>query len=753
MVPGFNILNYYASLALVLPGSLFAAWLGVHVSRGVTSASQGLALRFCEAAAAGLGLSLVPVFVLLTNAIWVQNCDPAEGFAFYMAGAGASMLFASQVGAASAIAVRGRGAYLVATVCVLGWVAWDALRLYTEPVIYAYNPFVGFFSGAIYDDVIELDGRYGFYRLFNVSQLLLLWMIVNGLWEPQSRRLCWGHASSFELRRWGPLAAALVLTVALGTMGPSVGVMPSRESIAQALGGELRSDRVILHYDVVHITTPEAQRMLADHHFHLERLDQVLGEPYDQVVRSFVYSSPTQKRQLMGARRVEVAKPWLREIHLTRPRFGASVVRHELAHVVLGRDAPGPLHIPAFARVFPHAALVEGAAEALEWSSGDLTLHQWSAALRRLGLEVDIADLMGSDGFYGQPPGKAYTLSGSFMRWLLETRGHEAFRAVYADADFPGAYGESLATLVTAWRGFLDDLKLPPGAEALAKQRFDRKAIFFRPCPLEIARLQVTVLRHVREERDDEALEVARQIIAFVPGDPNTRLRFVALLAYLGRYQEARDEAARVCLGEEDSSVLCAHFDRLVADAAWRSGHLERAQEGYRAALQAPLPQSVRRVAAIKLAIVSDPDREPILGPYLLGTAMGPEVSDAAWVDEAIQYLVAAVSDLPGDPIALYLLGRRLAVEERHRAALGPLRTALGVIEAANTGLSKETAALMKDELLRIEGIALLVSGEPEAAALRFETLSERSTWTGRAQRYLEWAERARWQDDVSLTP
>ena len=86
------------------------------------------------------------------------------------------------------------------------------------------------------------------------------------------------------------------------------------------------------------------------------------------------------------------------------------------------RFAPGPLHLPALARLFPHAALVEGAAEALEWSSGDLTLHQWSAALRRIGLEVEIAALMGPDGFYAQPPGKAYTLSGSFMRWLLETR-------------------------------------------------------------------------------------------------------------------------------------------------------------------------------------------------------------------------------------------------------------------------------------------------------------------------------------------
>jgi hypothetical protein len=745
-VPGFNILNYYASLALALPGSLLAAWVGVHVVALLPAESQGAMVRFAAAAAAACVLLIVPPVVLLVNALWVQNCDLSEGFAFYLAGAGASMLFASQIGAASAFVARGAYAYALAALIILGWVGWDALRLYTEPVIYAYNPFVGFLSGAIYDDVIELDRRYGLYRLFNMSQLILLWTAAIILWDSESRCLRWGRASTLGVRQWFTLAGALVVTVALGAMGPQIGFMPSRESIASELGGELSSARVILHYDDERIGVAEARRMLDDHHFHLDRLDEVLGEPYVPVVRSFVYSSPTQKRRLMGARRVEVAKPWLREIHLTRPGFGASVVRHELAHVVLGRDAPGPLNIPALARIFPHAALVEGAAEALEWSSGDLTLHQWSAALRRLGLEVDIADLMGSDGFYGQPPGKAYTLSGSFMRWLLETRGSAAFRAVYADADFQAAYGHPLATLVTAWRGFLDGLDLPPDTEALAKQRFDRKAIFFRPCPLEIARLQVEVVRRLGEHRPEEALEVARRIIDFVPNDPNMRLRFVAVLAHLGRYEEARGEAARVCASEAINPVIRARFDSLVADAAWRSGNVERATAGYKAALRAPLAQRVRRVTAIKLAIAGDPEREPILGPYLLGSPARADVHDPVWVQETVDYLVEAVSDLPSDPLALYLLGRRLAIEERHAAALGPLRTAIGLLDTEGSKLPPETASLIRDELVRIEGIALLVGGEPEAAALRFDALAERSTMTGRAQRYREWAERARWQ-------
>ena len=752
LLPGFNILNYYASLALALPGSLLAAWLGVHACRQQFEQATGSAAYFKTALVSVSALVCLPPVVLLVNAIWVKNCDPLEGFAFYLAGAGTSMLIASQVGAASALMTRSLSAYAIAGFVVLGWVGWDALTLYTEPVIYAYNPFVGFLSGAIYDDVIELDSRYGLYRLFNACQLLLLWVLAVVCWEPGENRLRMQRLSALTRRRWFTLAGALILTVGFGAMGPHIGFAPSRESIARELGGVLESERVVLHYDQ-RIGLAEAQRMLDDHHFHLERLDEALGEPYRPVIRSFVYSTAGQKRRLMGARRVEVAKPWLREIHLTRPAFGASVVRHELAHVVLGRDAPGPLNLPALARLFPHAALVEGAAEALEWSSGDLTLHQWSAALRRVGLEVEITALMGPDGFYAQPPGKAYTLSGSFMRWLLETRGHQAFRAVYADANFLSAYGEQIEVLVRQWREFLDSLELPSGTEELARQRFDRKAIFYRPCPLEIARLQAEVVEHLREERDDEALDVAKRTLEFVPDDPKMRLRFVAVLAYLGLYEQAHAEADRVCAVDSTNHVLRSRFKSLVADAAWRSGAVDKAAELYEAALKAPLRHDIRRTIAIKMAIVADPEREPILGPYLLGTPRKAEVQDPLWVQETLNYLVSAVADLPGDPLALYLLGRRLVLEQRHEQALGPLRTALGLLESKESSLTFEASSLVRDELLRLEGVALLAVGSKEDAARRFDLLAQRTTWTGRAMRYREWAKRARWQGTDSLTP
>ena len=118
--------------------------------------------------------SCVALVVLLANALRVQNCDPLEGVAFFLAGAGFSMLYAGQIGALMSLVFRGGKAYIATLLLIFIWLAWDAYSLYVEPVIYAYSPFIGFFSGAIYDDVIVLDLTYGVYRLYNLLQLSLL---------------------------------------------------------------------------------------------------------------------------------------------------------------------------------------------------------------------------------------------------------------------------------------------------------------------------------------------------------------------------------------------------------------------------------------------------------------------------------------------------------------------------------------------------------------------------------------------------
>jgi len=50
----------------------------------------------------------------------------------------------------------------------IGSIALSAYHLYTDPQIFLYNPFIGFFSGAIYDEVINITWTFVIYRSYNL---------------------------------------------------------------------------------------------------------------------------------------------------------------------------------------------------------------------------------------------------------------------------------------------------------------------------------------------------------------------------------------------------------------------------------------------------------------------------------------------------------------------------------------------------------------------------------------------------------
>lgn len=129
----------------------------------------------------------------------------------------------------------------------------------------------------------------------------------------------------------------------------------------------------------------------------------------------YLYRDSAQKRRLMGADRVDMAKPWLRQVNMVLPEYGASVLTHELAHVFAVQFAPAPFGVPMRFGVLPDALLIEGVAVAAEWPlRNGLDPHQWARAMRQLGLAPKLQLLMSPTGFFGQSSERAYTLVSSF---------------------------------------------------------------------------------------------------------------------------------------------------------------------------------------------------------------------------------------------------------------------------------------------------------------------------------------------------
>jgi hypothetical protein len=133
------------------------------------------------------------------------------------------------------------------------------------------------------------------------------------------------------------------------------------------------------------------------------------------------------------------------EIYIQHEAWPHPVLRHELAHVFAGA-AGDRLFRLSMAGVIPQLGLVEGIAVAADRRvTGNVALHQSVRAMRQAGLLPPLEQVFSGLGFWALPSGRAYTVAGSFSRYLLTQYGAGKLLAVYhaggRPQDFARSYG------------------------------------------------------------------------------------------------------------------------------------------------------------------------------------------------------------------------------------------------------------------------------------------------------------------------
>ncbi len=741
-IPGFDSLGYFSALIM---GGLGSA-LGL--SQGALEASrlQGQARstpRLLAAVAASSWILLLPPLVILSaNALFVPNCDLLEGAAFYGMSAGLGVLFSTQLGAACALITGGAGRGAVVALMVgLLWTGRDVFHLYTDPPIFIFNPFFGFFSGAIYDDVIAIDPRFLWFRLGSALQVAWLWAFLQLGWHEGEWSLAAIRAQGVQSRArlWGVFALLSFLCGGMFGGRAAMGIEMDQTAIEAQLGGRLESGPITLIYDRGTTPPEEAERLMWDARFRLDQLKDRLQRDSVEPFTLFIYGSADQKRALMGARRVHLAKPWLRQAHIHRLAVGDRTLAHEMAHVLLAAYAPGPLHVPAERAVLVNAAILEGAAVALEPPAGRFNVHEKSAAMRHLGLAPDLHQLLGPDGFWAQSAARAYTLSGSFLRWLYGRHGAEAFTALYGTMDFQEAYGADVDELIEQWQTWVDDRPISPELLAWADVTYRRAGVLHRVCPLEIARLNDEANRLLQSGQRSAAIEALEAVVGHLPGDPSSVLRLASVLAITEAPAIIESLVAESLAIEDLPAILRARFHEVLADARWRHGDTRGAADVYGELALTPLSPEHARSVKLKRDVCLSPELEPVYGPYLLGGLRDPQVD--------LVYLTEATADLRGEAIATYLLGRRTLQAGDAPGAIGPLKTTLARLEnSENRGsIGLDTSQAVELEAWRLLGHAQLNAGALLDAEAAFARAAQLSTSTEERATNLDWAGRASW--------
>jgi tetratricopeptide (TPR) repeat protein len=736
MLPLFGALGFEFSFVMAIASSVAAADLGAALTRrlrsvavrGTTSPpARPFHLVASLVAAAGLLAllsTLLPLALIALNSTRVRTCDWLFGLECYGALTVLSALWASGMGVLCGL-IAGRRRVLSSALPYLVLVALvlhSLWRFYAAPPVFSYNPLVGYFPGNLYDEEIRLGTPLLWSRLHQIALLGGLLALAAALVDGPSAALRL-HRRSPTGVRWGALllcatalGVALILRASAGTLGFSI----STDALTEELNGEATTEHFVIYYPRGGVIERDIAQIAADHEFRLAQVVRALGvSPPAERIASFYFESSDQKARFIGARNVQMAKPWRHEIYLQHAAFPHQVLRHEIAHAVAGQFGD-PLFRVSAGRVlgvpvFFNAGLIEGIAVAADWPdhfTRALTPHQSVKAMTEMGMVPPLERLL-STGFFAFSSARSYTAAGSFVRFLLDRHGAARLQTLYrSGGDFELAYGRDREALFAEWRSMVASIQLAPSAHEKVRERFRRGGIFERPCPHAVAEKLFRLGWLVERGELDEAIRVARVLCEDVPDEPRHQIELAELLfrgdeldESASIYRALADDAAGTTTTIRAEALLSlARLAASVDDSAAVTANLERAA-------QLPVDDDQARQVAARLIASTHTG------------AAGPALRAYFW---------------PADPNALghYLVGRNLsgrgaAVESAHalRRALDlGLEHPLLVREGAERLAAEAYAAGDLESVERAAAI-LIADDQPDVTRLLGYDWLERVQW------------------------
>jgi len=316
-----------------------------------------------------------------------------------------------------------------------------------------------------------------------------------------------------------------------------------------------------------------------------------------------------------------------------------------------------------------------------------------------------------SPGFFAFSSARSYTVTGSFVRFLLDRHGAAALQALYrSGGDFELAYGRSRDQLAADWQAMVARLDVTAPAREKVRERFRRGGIFERPCPHAVADKLGRLGRLTGRGELDEAIEVARSLCADVPDEPRHLMELAELLFRAHRPDDAAAIYRKLADDQEgmSSTVRADALLALAQLAAARKDDKALAEALERAVLLPMEDDQARQVAVQRFAASHAGPAGPALRAYL----WPPDPN--APIDPVVQLGRAAAAAMAEPDLAVthYLIGR----VQSGRGA--PVETARELRRAIDLGLGHPLIIRECAELLAAEAYEAGDYGSVERAAV-----------------------------------
>jgi tetratricopeptide (TPR) repeat protein len=658
----------------------------------------------------GAALTFAAYLTTLAHGLRVGFCDVASGSAQIALGPFIGALLAGAWGAVAGVLAgtrTGRRARTAASVVLgalgpIASIAVSVFRFYTSPMIFAYDPFVGHFSGTLYDTVIDSTGLLS-YRAGSAATLIAA--LAGAALVTKGARFGLTLARPVSPPLALVFAAAVAVSLACIANGPALGHWHTSATIARGLGASFEGARCTVLYPSG-MPEDDIRTFTRDCDAHMDLGERWLGAPVPFRITVYLFADAAQKASYMGAGDTYIAKPWRREVYIQATSYPHQVIGHELIHVLVGHFARGPFKVAgALGGLIPDPGLIEGVAVAASPRDGDLTPTEWARAMKDLGILPRLKALF-AFGFFGQNSAVAYTVSGAFVGYVHDRFGAEAVRGWYGGRTLADVTGHSLEDLERGWHDELDRAVLSDAARAQAKARFERPAIFGRRCPHVVDACKVRAEELRGRGAHDAAIAAYQEALRLDPGDASLKVAIARSLVRAGRVNEATEALQAIAANEGAPRHVRDKAIEELGDIALAAGDGGDAAPRYREVMQRLVDEDALRTLDVKIAAAEDAHARPSVVALLIGHAgRGPDKV------RAVELLATWAAEAPDDGLPSYLLAR-------HYVGTGQLAEAAARLDRA---LARPIAIeRVRIEARRLKMVTACGLGDAAAASAAF---------------------------------
>ena len=595
MIPLFNLLAFEFCAVLAFAVSIASAHITTntgqeHFTTIANSPPQTISNGFWLSLTINLTLLILPFLIIILNAFRVPNCNFAEGFLLFLLLPVISCIYGTSAGICFRLLLK-RHAFLAYLSYNFITLLFFLHNIAFDPPVFGFHSTFGYFPGPIYDKQIPIT-----------STLLIArgtTLLISAIFFQLSLLI----QQQPTIHRLSSLVNLIPLTIlALGFSSiwfykSELGLRPTRSFIEKKLGGFHQTENFLLFFEKGSIVENKIEKIAADHEFRYAQLIKYFRIKPDKKVRSYIYTSPKQKKRLMGAKHTSLQDVTGYGLHINFEDFPHPILKHELAHVLTSEWHP-------FLPISLKLGLHEGIAVAAEWDSGNLDPHQWTQAMRDLNIAPSIQGIMGF-GFWMQSGPLSYTVAGSFVRFLVDTYGIEKFKHVFPTGNFEKIYNKNLATLDQEWQAFLDEIPLTDRDLRVAEYRFKRPSIFQEHCAHEVANLSMKAWAAYSRSNWRTAIVFFNQIHKIDSDNPKN-LRGLMLSNYqLGLQNEAVEIAQHIIKHPKSNIHLVAEARNIIGNTHWQNEELSKATSTFQNVFALHASDSIDRNIQAKLAALA----------------------------------------------------------------------------------------------------------------------------------------------------